>query len=227
MTPAADLPSVLDALRRFYGALPEPPDDAFGLYVWLALSFRTPPQRREAAVGALRQLRALTPDSLARAARGPLEAAVAHAGPLREERLRALTAGAAAFRRHRDLDRALKGPLPEARAALEQLPQLADADGEWLLLFAGDHPVLPADPHILRVLTRLGHDAPSDATHPDPTFNPTCARAAQELEYDIRLLRRATIYLSHHGRTTCTEGDPHCGVCPLLSGCREGKARQH
>ena len=37
--------------------------------------------------------------------------------------------------------------------------------------------------------------------------------------------RRAFLYLSHHGAATCTEADPHCGVCPLLDDCPEGKRR--
>jgi hypothetical protein len=37
--------------------------------------------------------------------------------------------------------------------------------------------------------------------------------------------RRAFLYFSHHAVMTCTE-NPHCGVCPLLSDCREGRRRR-
>jgi endonuclease III len=211
MMEARRLPELVDRLARFYGPLPEPPRDAFGLYVWKVLSYQTTPQRRDAALAALRHLRALTPDSLARAARGPLEAAVALAGPLRDERLRALTTAAAVLRRRPELLRALRRPLPEVRAALEQLPRLDDADGDWMLLFAGDHARLPADARAVRVLARLAcGDEPAAAL---------CATAAEALDHDLAALRRAVTYLAHHGLTTCIERDPHCRVCPLAEEC--------
>lgn len=214
------LTTIVGRLARFYGALPVPPCDAFGAYVWKVLSFQATPQRRDSAMAALQQIRALTPDAVARAPRGRLEEAVALAGPRRDERLRALTAGAAAFRRNPELGRALKRPLPEARTALAQLPHLTDADGEWLLLFAGDQPTLPADSRTLRVLTRVAYGAA--AASPQVL----CASAAAELQHDLRALRQAAVYLSHHGLVTCTDGDPHCSVCPLLNDCPEGRLRQ-
>jgi endonuclease III len=226
MTARGRLAPILDALERFYGALPMPPRDAFGVYVWKVLSVQTTPQRREATLGALRQIPALTPDSLARAPRAKLQGAVAHAGPLRDERLRALTAGAAAFRRHADLPRTLRQDLPVARAALALLPHLGTADGEWLLLFAGGHAILPSDPSALRVLSRLDDRDAAGRDPEKPAPESAWTDAAREVGHDLARLRRAITYLSHHGLTTCTEGDPHCAVCPLLDGCAEGTARQ-
>lgn len=221
MTAERGLPAMLDALERFYGMLPAPPPDAFALYVWMVLSLQTTPQRRDAALAALRQIPAMTPDSLARAPRGKLEAAIAHARTRREERLRALIAGAVAFRRDPELPRALRGPLGAARAALERLPHLAPADREWLLLFAGDHPMLPDDPDVLRVLARLDYPG-REAAPSDPQTDDVRAEVAHALGHDLGALRRAVTYLSHHGRATCTLGDPHCGVCPLLVRCPAG-----
>jgi len=219
MTTGERLRAILKRLERFYGALPTPPLDAFGLYVWRVVAFQATPQRRDAAMAALRHIPALTPDAMSRAPRGRLEAAVTLAGSLRDERRRALIAGANAFRRNRELVRVLKGSLPEARAALAQLPHLADADGEWLLLFGGDQPLLPADPRAVRVLTRLGYRESST-----PSQN-LCASVAKELKDDLNLLRHAILYLSHHGLITCTEKSPHCVVCPLLKTCLYGQAR--
>jgi adenine-specific DNA glycosylase len=41
----------------------------------------------------------------------------------------------------------------------------------------------------------------------------------------VDAFRRAFQYLSHHGAATCTETDPHCQICPLVSECPEGKKR--
>ena len=44
------LETLIDALRGFYGALPSPPRDPFRLFVWLVLSVRTTPRKRDAAL---------------------------------------------------------------------------------------------------------------------------------------------------------------------------------
>ena len=195
---------LMDRLERFYGPLPLPPDDPFALYVWEVLGVRTTPARRDAAMGALRRIPALTPDSMGKAPRAKLEKAIALAGPYREERLRALTSGVDVFKRNRDLPQQLRGDIDAARAALALLPHLTAISGQWLLLFAGRHPLLPDDPHVRRVFARLQSDA--DA-------------ATEQLGGVLTAMQRATLYLSHHGRATCLEADPLCHICPLRSEC--------
>jgi endonuclease III len=195
---------VVDRLERFYGPLPRPPEDAFALYVWEVLGIHTTPGRRDAAMNALRRIPALTPDAMARVARARLEDAVRLAGPYREERLRALTAGIDVFRRNRDLPERLRGDIAGARDALALLPNLTTVSGQWLLVFAGRHPLLPDDPHIRRVLDR-------------------CRRQSDEFIRELggvlTAMQRATVYLSHHGRATCLESNPMCNICPLRSDC--------
>ena len=65
MTTGERLRAILRRLERFYGALPTPPVDAFGLYVWRVVAFQATPQRRDAAMAALRHIPALTPDAMA------------------------------------------------------------------------------------------------------------------------------------------------------------------
>ena len=67
------LESLLAALERFYGALPAPPRDPFALFVWEVLSVHSTPKKRDAAFGALKRSRALTPDAMWRAPRKKLE----------------------------------------------------------------------------------------------------------------------------------------------------------
>ena len=195
---------LMDRLERFYGPWPQPPDDPFASYVWEVLGIHTTPARRDAAMNALRRIPALTPDSMIRAARAKLEKAIALAGPYREERLRALTAGVAVFRRHRDLTERLRGQMAAATEALELLPHLTMASGQWLLLFGGRQPILPDDPNLLRVVARLGTDTKA---------------AARELGDVLTTLQRAALYFAHHGRATCVESDPMCHICALRRDC--------
>jgi endonuclease III len=194
----------MDRLERFYGPLPLPPEDPFALYVWDVLGVRTTPARRDAAIAALRRIPALTPDSMAKAARAKLEKAVGLAGPYREERLRALTSGVEVFKRNRDLPKQLRSDLDAARDALALLPHLTAVSSQWMLLFGGRHPLLPDDPNVQRVLARLRMDADF---------------ATEELGGVLTAMQRATLYLAHHGRSTCIEADPLCNICPLRSDC--------
>ena len=196
--------SVMHRLERFYGPLPQPPDDPFALYVWEVLGVHTTPVRRDAAMSALRRIPALTPDSMGRAARAKLENAVVLAGPYRGERLRALAAGVDVFKRNRDLADRIRGDAAMAREALATLPHLTSISGQWLLLFAGRQPMLPDDPHVQRVLARLQNDRDE---------------AARDLGEVVTAMQRATLYLSHHGRATCLESEPMCHICPLRSEC--------
>src|SRR5687768_10811535 len=97
------LETLIEALQLFYGALPTPPRDPFRLFVWEVLSGHSMPRKRDAAFGALRRIRALTPDAMGRAPQKKLEDSVALAGPYAEQRLRALRTGVDRFKRSADL----------------------------------------------------------------------------------------------------------------------------
>ncbi len=215
--------SIVTALRRFYGALPAPPRDPFTLFVWEVLSVHSTAQKREAALAALKRIPALTPDAMWRAPHKKLQDSVALAGPYAENRLRALRTGVDMFRRAPSLSAAIRGPLHAARRALKGLPQMGEGGAYRMLLFAADHRVLPVDARVARTATRLGYGE----VHKD---FPKTARAvrdalAPELADSLEAFRRTFLYLSHHGATTCTERDPHCGVCPVLADCPEGERR--
>jgi endonuclease-3 len=217
------LGDTLDALRKFYGTLPTPPRDPFTLFVWEVLSVHSTPRKRDAALTALKRIRALTPDAMWRAPQKKLEASVALAGPYAENRLRALRTGVDLFRRSPGLPAVIRGPLAAARRALKPFPQLGEAGAHRMLLFAADHAILPVDARVSRVGRRLGYGDASDEFRKQ-------ARSVQEaltreLPPSVDAFRRAFSYLSHHGAATCTERDPHCAVCPLLKDCPEGKRR--
>ena len=215
----ARLSSQLAELQRFYGLLTAPPRDAFALFAWDVLSRKSLPAGRDAAMADLRRAHILTPDAVVRAPRAVLEAAVAPAGSSVELRLDALKAGAEVFRRHRTLPVAIRGSLPNARRSLRLLPQLDPPGAHRMLLFAGDHPILPIDARVLRVVARLGY-----AGSEKPSFRRTRLTLGALLGGERDAFRRAFIYLSHHGSLTCTDRDPHCRVCPLAASCPASSA---
>src|SRR5215813_12667263 len=106
--------SLIDRLEKFYGALPSPPHDPFTLFVWEVLSAHASPQKRDAALAALKRARTLTPDAMWRAPQKTLEASVALAGPYREQRLKALKTGVDIFRRTPMLVATIRGPIAPA-----------------------------------------------------------------------------------------------------------------
>ncbi len=203
-------------LRAFYGVLTSPPRDPFMLFVWGVLDAQSTPQKRDAALGALKRLPALTPDSLARAPQAKLEAAVALAGAYQEERLNALRVGASVFRRAPRLSDAIRGPLSGARRAVRQLPQLGDPGAHRMLLFAADRAIVPVDSRVCRVALRLGYGTAAG------DFGATARRVRRALISELDSLeacRDAAIYLLQHGSATCVERNPHCAVCPVVEDC--------
>jgi endonuclease-3 len=217
------LERLIGDLGTFYGPLPTPPADPFTLFVWEVLSVHSTPRKRDSALGALKRMRALTPDSMWRAAQKKLEESVALAGPYLEQRLRALRTGVDVFRRSPKLPAIIRGPLPAARRALGQLPQMGEGGAYRMLLFAADQPVLPVDARVSRVARRLGYgDTQVDFTR---TARSVRGAIVAELPSTLDAYRRAFIYLQHHGAASCTESDPHCGVCPVLGDCPEGQRR--
>ncbi len=211
----------LERLRAFYGILPPPPRDPFTLFVWEVLWVHSTPRKRDAALAALKRIRALTPDAMWRAPQAKLEASVLLAGPYLEQRLRALRAGVDVFRRSPRLPHVIRGPVTAARRALKPLPQMGEGGAYRMLLFAADHPVLPVDARVSRTATRLGYGEVNRQFA--RTARSVREAVAAELPSRPEDYRRAYLYLSHHGATTCTETHPHCTVCPLLEDCPDAQ----
>jgi endonuclease III len=216
------LETILSALQTFYGTLP-PPRDPFTLFVWEVLSVHSTPRKRDAALAALKRIRALTPDAMWRAPQKKLEQSIALAGPYAENRLHALRTGVDLFRRSPTLPSVIRGPLAAARRALKPFPQLGETGAHRMLLFAADQLILPVDARVSRLGHRLGYgEAADDFKKQARSVQEAFAR---ELPASADAYRRAFLYLSHHGGATCTESDPHCSVCPLVKDCPEGQKR--
>jgi endonuclease III len=212
------LERLIDELKAFYGTLPTPPQDPFQLFVWEVLSVHSVPHKRDAAMGALKRNRALTPDAMWKVAQKKLEDSVRLAGPYLEQRVNALRAGVDIFRRNPTLAATIRGPLPAARKALKGLPRMGEGGAYRMLLFAGD------DSRLSRVVRRLGYGE-KQSTFPK-TARSIREAVSVELPSTLQAYRRAYIYFDHHGAATCTEADPHCTVCPLSKECPEGQRRR-
>jgi endonuclease-3 len=215
--------SLVTRLRQFYGGLPLPPSEPFMLFVWEVLGVHSTPQKRDAALQALKRIRALTPDAMRRAPHKKLQDAVALAGPYVEQRLNSLRIGVDLFRRSPNLPRIIRGPLAAARRALKPLPQMGEAGACRMLLFAAGHPIMPVDARLSRVARRLGYGV--DEGSFTRTARSIREALSPELPPDPEVYRRVFLYLSHHGAATCTDADPHCHLCPLLADCRYGQRR--
>lgn len=219
--PTVWLSPIVEELRTFYEPQADPPHDAFGFYLWYVLGQRTVPMKRDGALAALKRIPAMTPDSLWKAPRAKVFQAIAHVGPP-EERLHAIMSGVEVFRRWRDLEERLRGPILEARRATRLLASLGRVGAQWMILAAGDHPILPRHAGVGRIALRLGVVPP---TRCDPALAQSrAARAvAATLPRDAHFLKSAILYLTHHAAVTCTLAEPHCRVCPLAIDCSYAK----
>ena len=219
------LDGVVRKLQKRYGVLPSPPADAFALFVWEILSGHSTPRKRDAAFRALKRQRVLTPDAMWRASSKVLEASVALAGPFRDHRLMALRKGVDVFRRSPTLATTIAGPLPAALRQLKPLPRMGGEGSAYrMLLFSANHAVMPVDARVARVATRLGYgESQRDLSK---TARAIRQAVSADLAGAVDSYRRAYLYLEHHGATTCTEKDPECDACPLLSDCPYGQQRR-
>jgi hypothetical protein len=191
----------------------------FAAYVWEVLSVGTTPARRDAAFGALKKIPALTSDAIGRVPQAKLEAAAALAGPMKDERIRALRAGADVFRRNPSLASDLAGPSGRALRAVRRVPHLGVASSLRLVLHSGGAPVLPLDEHALRVALRLGYARGLADRPPGRTVRLVRQALMRESGRELETLRALSQYFTHHGLSTCTEAAPHCTVCPLAYDC--------
>jgi endonuclease III len=226
----------LRGLREFYGLLPRPPTDLFQFFLWEILSADTLPARRDMAWQALRRVPALTPDSVFRAPPEKLQYVIGLLGAHRDERIDSVRATVSEFKRHRDRlsTEAFAGAgLLGAARALRPLSHLPYDMRERALLYAGGYQVLPLDQPAARVVARLEGTTASVREAANATVLKRLMRGSElrmerrrarkalgvVLPRDVSAYQEAVLYLRHHGEHTCVAVGPHCGICPLATGC--------
>ena len=229
------------ALREFYGVLGPPPPIRFSSSS--GKSCRVTPSRaaRSRLAGAPAHSGADAGRGVSRAAK-ELLAAIALAGPHRDERLELVRATVGEFKRHRDeLD-----ARPAARRRAAPGVALARASHPCRSRHARARAALHGRlsvaagrrPDVARDCAARGHGARS-ATAPkgsrcagsvEPRAHAAAAPARQSLASslprDVGVYREAVTYFRHHAQHTCLAVGPHCGVCPLAPVWRPASCRR-
>ncbi|MDF2926055.1 MAG: nth [Paenibacillaceae bacterium] len=109
------------------------------------------------------------------------------------------------------------GQIPQSHEELVKLPGVGRKTANVVVSNAFDVPAIAVDTHVERVSKRLGIAKADDSV----------------LEVEKQLMKgvpRDEWTLTHHrliffGRYHCKAQSPHCGTCPLIDCCKEGKQR--
>lgn len=224
-SPDESFPLIHDALVERYG-LPEPTTaglDPFEAMVATLLDRALAPNKRDAALAALRDEGLLDPQALAEAdpveAEDALKAAgvsVARAGlaPLRRlsRWLVELHHGSAEDLADRE------GPVSSERLREELLAVngIGPATADALLLFALRRPVYPVDRATYRILARHGW------IDPDAGYDEARAVVERLAPDDPETLARVSLWFDRVGRDACRAGVARCERCPLRPFLPEG-----
>lgn len=124
--------------------------------------------------------------------------------------------GADACGRRRDLTLEYLRDLRDAdvEAFLLNLPGVGKKTARCVMSYALDREQFAVDTHIARILTRIGL-VESKGTKTD--------HDAFQCTVPPRMRKRLHINLVHHGRAVCTNSEPNCGECVLVSFCARGR----
>ncbi len=217
---AAKLRRQLDALESLYGPPARAtPRTALEWILWENAAYLVPEEKRARTFGELARLTALSPDGIA--GLPPHELLEwARIGGMHPERRAEKVLAIAALVRDRfggDLEGALGGSLPKARAALKRFPGIGDPGADKILLFTGRHPLLALESNGLRVLLRLGYA--EDGKSYSATYRALQKALLPLTKQGVGFLKRAHELLRRHGQELCKNNAPRCGECPLAAQC--------
>jgi endonuclease III len=154
----------------------------------------------------------ITPEALAKAEIGEVEAAIKSAG-LYHAKAKTIKGAAACIleKYHGSLQPILLMPLEEARAALREFPGVGPKTADVVLLFSTEQPTIPVDTHVNRVAKRLEF-ATEKAGYEE-------VRASLQTLFDPEDYLAVHLLLIAHGRKTCKAPRPLCSQCPLCEYC--------
>ena len=144
-----------------------------------------------------------TPQALAAASAGRVEALIKPTGFFRQKTKALQATARAVIERH-------EGRVPDTMDQLCALPGIGRKTANVVLGTAFGKPAIFVDTHVRRVAGRLGL-----TLHDDP----------DKIERDLRALLPPAEWTAfchraiHHGRRICVARKPRCSVCPLLTWC--------
>jgi endonuclease III len=186
--------------------------DPFRTLVTTIISQNTADRNTARAFETLSKRFEITPEALAKAEIGEVEAAIKSAGLYRAKAKTIKQAAKSILEKyHGSLQPILLMPLEEARTALMMFPGVGPKTTDVVLLFSANQSTIPVDTHVNRVAKRLGF-APEKADYEE-------TRASLQALFDPDDYLSVHLLLIAHGRKTCRAPRPLCSQCPLCEYC--------
>lgn len=219
-TPAAKLPRQLDVLEKLYGPPARPvPRNALEWILWENAAYLQPDEKRALAYRELARRTRLSAEGISAIPPHELLEWARLGGMHPELRVEKMLEIASLVREQfdGDLEPALDGPLPKARAALKRFPGIGTPGAEMILLFTGRHPLVALESNGLRVLVRLGYGREEKGYA--LTYSSMQHALAALAKRGIGFLQRARELLRRHGQECCKRTAPRCDACPLAAEC--------
>jgi endonuclease-3 len=190
----------------------KPKNDPFETLVITIISQNTAGANTERAFESLSKQFEITPQTLANAETGKIEACL-HVAGLYQSKAKTIQAAAKIILEKfgGSLAPVLSLPLDEARKTLTEMPGVGPKTADVVLLFSANQPTIPVDTHVNRVSKRLGL-APQNGDY-------ETVRLSLQSLFEPKDYLAVHLLLIEHGRKTCKAPHPRCHECPLYNYC--------
>jgi endonuclease-3 len=192
--------------------LVKPKKDPFEILVMTIISQNTADANTERAIESLSKNFEITPQALANAEVGRIEACL-HVAGLYKNKAKTIRAASKIIveKFNGSLAPVLSMPLDEARKTLMEMPGVGPKTADVVLLFSANKPSIPVDTHVNRVSKRLGL-APANGDYE------TVRQHLQSL-FDPKDYLAVHLLLIAQGRKYCKARRPRCYECPVSNYC--------
>jgi len=192
--------------------LVKPKIDPFETLVVTIISQNTADANTERAFEDLSKEFEITPQTMANAEIGEVEACL-HVAGLYRAKAKAIHAVSKLIieRFGGSLASVLSLPLNEARKTLMEFPGVGPKTADVVLLFSANQPTIPVDTHVNRVSKRLGL-APTNGDY-------ETVRRSLQTAFEPKDYLAVHLLLIAHGRKYCKAQHPRCDECPICDYC--------